>query len=457
MVSKIRELREKRARLAAEAGRLIPEKGKGTMSQEDQRKFDLIMSEVDLVKGEIERMERDAEREADSSDPYAALNRELREGRETRRPPESAIGGYDEAIQSGAERRYRRAFIGYLRNGLAPDGRGSRGISDEDLAVLQARGERRDMGVSVGDLGGYFVPQGFVYDVEVALKFFGEMMASSKILDTATGNPLPYPTANDTTTTGEIVGEGQQVSDVDVNVGHLIFNAWKYSTKMVKVSLELILDSAFDVEGFLVEQFAIRLGRILNTHFTNGTGSSQPNGLVTALVATLGTPQVWGSGSGPGIPLIAAGSSGNTGGSETGANSIGSDDLFNLEHSVDPLYRKGSAYMMNDGTLRFLKTIKDKYGRPLWSPGLKDNAPDTINGYPYFLNNDMAVIGSSAVTMLFGPLRKYLVRRVKQLGVLRLTERFADYGQVAFIGFARYDGNLLDAGTHPVNYLIQHS
>lgn len=453
--SKIRELREKRGRLAAEAQALIPPKGT-PMSSEEHKKFDLIMSEVDLMKGEIERMERDAEREADLGDPYAALNREFREGRETRRPPESQISGFDEAIQSGAERRYRRAFDNFLRNGLVPDGRGSRGISDEDRGVLQAR-EKRDMGIGTGDLGGFFVPQGFVYDVEVALKFFGEMMASSKILDTATGQPLPYPTSNDTTTTGEIVGEGQQVSDVDVNVGHLIFNAWKYSTKMVKVSLELIQDSAFDIENFLVEQFAIRLGRILNTHFTNGTGSSQPNGLVTALVATLATPQAWGTGSGPGVPLVAEGSSGNTGGSETGTTSIGSDDLFNLEFSVDRLYRKGSSYMMNDSTLRYLKTIKDKFGRPLWSAALKDGAPDTVNGYPYFVNDDMAVIGSSNVTVLFGPLRKYLVRRVKQMGVLRLTERFADYGQVAFIGFARYDGNLLDAGTHPVNYLIQHS
>jgi HK97 family phage major capsid protein len=53
----------------------------------------------------------------------------------------------------------------------------------------------------------------------------------------------------------------------------------------------------------------------------------------------------------------------------------------------------------------------------------------------------------------FGSLDKYLIRRVKEMSVLRLVERFADYGQVAFLGFARYDGNLLDAGTHPVKYL----
>jgi hypothetical protein len=65
--------------------------------------------------------------------------------------------------------------------------------------------------------------------------------------------------------------------------------------------------------------------------------------------------------------------------------------------------------------------------------------------------------GLAAKTVLFGDTKKYLIRRVRDLRVLQLVERFADYGQVAFIGFARYDGNLLDAGTHPVKYLVQHS
>ena len=53
-------------------------------------------------------------------------------------------------------------------------------------------------------------------------------------------------------------------------------------------------------------------------------------------------------------------------------------------------------------------------------------------------------------TMLFGALSKYHVRRVRALSVLRLSERFADFGQVAFIGFARLDGQLVDAGSHPI-------
>jgi predicted phage gp36 major capsid-like protein len=43
------------------------------------------------------------------------------------------------------------------------------------------------------------------------------------------------------------------------------------------------------------------------------------------------------------------------------------------------------------------------------------------------------------------------------MSVLRLVERYADYGQVGFIAFSRVDSNLVDAGTHPIAQLIQHS
>ena len=320
--------------------------------------------------------------------------------------------------------------------------------------------EKRDMGIGTLSLGGYFVPKGFVYEVEEAMKYFGPMLLVAEIMDTATGQPLPYPTDNDTTVSGEIVGEGQQVTEKDVAIGQVLFGAWKFSTKMIKLSLELLQDSAFPMEAYLKKKMAIRLGRAQNTYFTTGSGTNQPNGIVTATVAACGTPSAT-PGQSYGTPLIASGSSSNTGGSETGGTSIGSKDLDNLEHTVDPLYRRGAGYMFHDQTLRVVKVLLDKYGRPLWKPGLATGDPDTINGYPYYINNDMTPTPGTASagnnTVLFGQLDKYVIRRVKELGILTLRERFADYGQIAYIGFARADGQLLDAGTHPVCYLQQAS
>lgn len=316
--------------------------------------------------------------------------------------------------------------------------------------------EQRDMGIGTNTLGGYFVPQGFVYQIEEALKYYGDMLNVCEILDTATGQFLPYPTDNDTSNTGEIVGEDQQVTEKDVTIGRVTFGAFKFSTKMVKVSLELLQDSAFDIEPYLMKKFAVRLGRILNTKFTVGAGTTEPTGIVTAVVANQPAgPNSWATAQTYGTPVLAAGSSGNTGGSETGGTTFGTSDLTNLEHSIDPLYRRGARYSMHDQSLRFAKNLLDKYGRPLWKSGVAVGEPDTINGYPYSVNNDVATIAVNAKTVLFGDFKKYLIRRVKELGVMTLRERFADYGQLAYLGFARYDGNLLDAGTHPVSYLQQ--
>jgi len=459
------ELREQRAKLHADAAEILR---KNPLTKEDREKFDKMMADVDSLKADIDRYERAERAEAELGAPLDPQEREriseparvaaIAEYRDTfvgRGRPDGNHSSYLEAVSPANRpivREIHRRYFEAMRLMIVGQAK------DEHRAILAGtHPEFRDLGIGSNALGGYLVPQGFVYELEIAMKFFGGMLEVARIMDTATGQPLPYPTMNDTTVTGEIVGEGAQVSDVDAAFGHLVLNAWKYSTKMVKVSLELLQDSAFDLEAYLKEAFAIRLGRILNTHFTTGSGTNQPNGIVTAAVANDGTPQAWGSGSGPGIPLIAGGSAGNDGGSETGTNSIGSQDLVNLEHSVDRLYRKGARYMMHDTSLRYLKQLLDKYGRPLWLPGIAANAPDTINGYPYTINNDVAQIAASANTVLFGRLDKYIVRRVKELSILTLVERFADYGQRAFIGFARYDGNLLDAGTHPVNYLQQHS
>jgi len=56
---------------------------------------------------------------------------------------------------------------------------------------------------------GYFVPVGLIYDIEEAMKWYGDMLNVVKLMDTATGQPLPYPTSNDTSIVGERIGEGQ--------------------------------------------------------------------------------------------------------------------------------------------------------------------------------------------------------------------------------------------------------
>ena len=299
---------------------------------------------------------------------------------------------------------------------------------------------------------GFFVPVGFVRDIEEAWKYYGPMLVGGRgfpqIMDTENGQPMPYPASDDTTNVGEQIGEGAQVTTADATISQVMFGAWKYSSKLVKVSVELIQDSAFGLEDWLIGEFARRLGRKLNTDLTLGVGTTQPLGIVTFVVNG-------------GNLVTAAGASSNDG--TSGANTIGSDDLVVLEHSVDPLYRPGARYMMHDSTLKALKKVKDKYGRPLWQESTRDGQPATINGYEYCVNNDMATLQTQAssptvthTTMIFGQLEKYVVRRVKNMSMMVLRERFADFGQVAYLMFARMDGNSIDIGHRALAALAKH-
>jgi HK97 family phage major capsid protein len=118
---------------------------------------------------------------------------------------------------------------------------------------------------------------------------------------------------------------------------------------------------------------------------------------------------------------------------------------------------------MNDAALKVIKKIKvaqysgDTVGAPLWIPGLAGMLADTIMGYPYIVNQSVAVPAASAKAVLFGDFSKYLIRDVSDVRLVRMEERYADYDQVGFTAFVRSDADLLDAGTHPVMYLTQGS
>jgi HK97 family phage major capsid protein len=266
-----------------------------------------------------------------------------------------------------------------------------------------------------------------------------------RVISTETGAVLPFPTNNDTSNTAAVLADAVQESEVSPTFSVVNFGAFKYSSRIVRVSVELMQDSAINLEQFLKDAFAERFGRGFEAAFTTGAGSTAPTGIVTAVLASGATP------------VIAAGSSANTGGSETGATSIGTADLVSLEHSVDPSYRRRGSFILSDNALKTVKVLLDKFGRPLWQPSLTSGAPATILGYPYVINQSMATVSATHNTVLFGDMSKFIIRKVRDISVLRLDERYADYGQVGFIAFSRVDSNLVDAGTHPINILQQHS
>lgn len=339
----------------------------------------------------------------------------------------SKLTGTEPAAEeaSGTE---TRAFDRYLREGMA-------GLSQEERQIMQGRlsqdKEMRALAQGVGGAGGYTVPQSFRDKLEIALKAFGGMLAVADVMRTDTGATLPMPTFNYTNVVATIVGENTQGGlDSSSPFGVAPLGAFTYRSPILPVSYEFLQDSAFG-EDFIIGALSDSIGRALNAHFTNGTGTGQPRGIMTDAVSGK------------------VGATGQT-------TSVVSDDLIDLVHAIDPAYRKsGSQFMMNDNSLKVIRKLKDAQGRPIFLPGYDGMAgemSDQVLGYNVSINQDMPVMAANAKSIVFGRLDKYKARLVKDVTIMRLTERYADNMQVAFLLFARADGRLLDAGTNPVKY-----
>ena len=292
------------------------------------------------------------------------------------------------------------------------------------------------LSTGIGSGGGFTVPQGFVPRLERALLSFAGTMQAAEIMTTDSGIDLPWPTCNDTNNVGALIGEDVAAGDTgqDPKFGAVVFQAFIFTSNVVRVPTALLEDTGVDLAGALGDMLGERIGRALNPYLTTGTGGGQPSGIITG--STLGV----------------------TAGSPT---AIGFDDLINLVGSIDPAYVGPDAgFMMHNSIMTVVKTLKDGVGRYLWQPSTQAGQPPTLLGHPVFLNQAMdSTVASGKKTVLFGLLNKYKVRRVGVEGggvrLLKLVERYAEYDQTGFIAFARFDGAMLDAGTHPCKFL-QH-
>lgn len=401
----ILELRRERANLWHEAQEILNKyDNEARWAGEDEQKFDRLMEEIDQLDKRIEREERLYERKKDEE----AAEEPIRPAVEQRDKP--------------SDEEYREAFSTYLRYGVS-------GLKPEQRNLLaQNFVEARALSAVTGASGGYTVPEGFYNQLIDNMKWYGGMrQARTTIIRTSSGNNLPIPTADDTGNVGAIVDENTQVAEQDTTFGQKNLGAYMYTSKIIRVPYQLLQDSAFDIEAWLRQKLAERIGRITNQHFTTGTGTGEPQGVVT------------------GASEGKVGASGQT-------SSVTYDDLVDLEHSVDPAYRRMAEWMFHDSTLKAIKKLKDSEGRPLWAPGIAVREPNTILGYPYVVNNDMPVMAADAKSILFGDFSNYFIRDVLGVQLLRLEERYADYLQVGFLAFSRHDGVLADAGAGPIRY-----
>lgn len=314
--------------------------------------------------------------------------------------------------------RYAEAFGLYLRWGMER-------LQPEQRQLLEdgfTQFDRRAMGTSPDTAGGYLVPDTFRATMTETMKAYGGLLNICQVVTTADGGGLWWPTSDDTNNEGALLAENQQVPETSMQIGRRELDAYIFTSKLVKLSWKLMRDSAFNLESWLPQKLGERIGRAVAGYLITGSGVKQPEGLVTQ------------------VRTGKTGASGQT-------TSVTYDDLVDLEHSIDPAYRGTNCrWLMNDATLKVLRKLKDADDRPLWVPVPAPGFTATLNGYGYTIDNKMPVPAASAKSIVFGDFQAgYVVRQVQNVSTIRLNERYADYLQSGFFGYAELDGMVDDA------------
>ena len=407
MSTSIQALRERRAAVALNARQILDENTGDKWTSQLGEKVDALYNEIASIDNRITTEERAIQIEAaDKVEKFHAADHE---------PMSSKV-----------------LFNKWMRGG------------DNALNAAEWTHVRNTMSTTTNSEGGFTVPSLISSTLYDAMKAYGAMRVVADNIKTADGRPLSFPTSDGTAEVGEIIAQNVTATAADPSFSTVALNVYKYSSKIVAAPIELLQDSTIDIEAFIRNRLAQRLGRIGNQHFTTGTGSSQPNGIATA-----------------------------AGAGKTGANgqtaTIIFDDLIDMIHAVDPAYRSArSAFMTNDALLKVIRKLKDSQNRPLWVPsfergimggvgvgssggsaGGQENAVvfDTLLGYPLFVNNDIAAPAASAKSLFFGDFSYYKVRDAMDVQLFRFTDSaYTKLGQVGFLAWARMGGNLVDSG-----------
>lgn len=415
----IKDLREKMANIATEARSKLNEITDDTPEEranEIEREFDAMMSDHDKMNSQLER----AQKIADIEKSNAELDERYKVGAD----------GSAKGVDEGEKMDYRTAFHSWLRS-KTEDGEPltaeARSVLRSGFGKVEARAQ-----TTANTAGGYSVPEEMLREITRSMLAFGPMYDPGVTREIVTngGNPMPWPTVDDTASTAGAHTEGATLTDdggKDVTFGTKQLDAYAFDTEWLRISKELMDDSFLAVEALIGSLLGERLGRIANLQLTTGSGSSAPNGIVTA----------------SGLGITAAGTA-----------AITSDEIIDLEHSVDPAYRTAPSvsFMMNDATLAAVRKLKDGDGNYLWQMGnIQAGVPQTLLGRRIIINQQMASLATGNKVMLFGDMQKYFVRKVGQPLIGAISDKDFWPG-VGTAGYIRFDGELSD--TAAVKHLI---
>ncbi|MBR0392318.1 MAG: phage major capsid protein [Oscillospiraceae bacterium] len=376
------EMREKRAKLwnTMEGFLDTHRNDKGVLSAEDDATYASMEQDLNDLSNEIRRMERKDAIEAELSKP---VNQPIKSAPEKREPEK----------QGRASNAYKEDFGRHLR-GKAPIHNVLSESSDQD--------------------GGYLVPEEFENDIVTGLDAANVIRSIAKVITTQNDRKIPVAVGH---SVANWTPENGAFTESNPTFGQKQIDAFKL-TDLIRVSVELLQDSAFPLEQYIANEFARAFGAAEEEAFCVGTGSGQPTGIFTA-------------------------NGGQVGVTAAANNAITADELINLVYALKSPYRRNAAFLMNDVTISAIRKLKDGNGVYLWQPSLQAGEPDKLLGYDLYTTPYAPTMAAGAYTVAFGDFQNYWIGDRAGRTVQRLNELYATNGQIGYVATERVDGKVI--------------
>lgn len=372
-------LRDQRATLVNQWRQVLDkaEAESRALSSDEKVSIEKIEADIDALKGTIDAREK-----------LAAIDRAI--------VPESQSTVEKAVTTEQKDEQYRSAFWGAMRTGNASP-------------------ELRALTVGTDSAGGFTVPDEFRRQMVVALEEENVIRQFATVFQTTSGTMnIPVNSAHGS---ASWKAEEAAYSLSDETFAEVTLNAWKAST-LIKVSEELLHDSAFPLESYLATEFGRRIGALEEAAFINGSGSSQPTGIVGG--STLGK-------------------------TATGTNVLTADELVDTYHALGRAYRQRAIWLMNDSTVKLIRKLVTGVSGDktyLWQPGLQNGEPDTLLGRPVIVSSNMPAATTGLKPIVFCDPTYYYIGDRQTISMQRLNELYAANGHVGFRQFKRTDGKL---------------
>tara|TARA_R100000808_G_scaffold7070_1_gene20822 strand:- start:29243 stop:30472 length:1230 start_codon:yes stop_codon:yes gene_type:complete len=408
----LKKLQEERMVAITKAREILDaaDEEKRSLTSEERELYDSFDGEIDRIDGEIQEVMGDARRR----NKLASQEERADEGEPRSVPaeqPTKLFGDDDTEQRSGtASREYNDAWWKAMRH---------------TRSSLEAS-EFRALQVGTNSEGGYLVPDEFFSnELTQALEEANVMRQLCRVIQTNSGTlEIPVVSGHGA---AAWTAEEAAFSDADETFSQVTLASYKAGS-ILKVSDELLRDSAFDLSAYLAQEMGRRLGRLEEAAFVNGDGSSKPTGAVQ----------------------------GSTAGKTAASNSaITADEVIDLFHALGRQYRQSATFLMKDSTLAAIRKLKDGDSQYLWQPGLQAGEPGQILGRPVQTSDSVPAIAADAKVILFGDFSYYWVADREAPSVKRLEDLYAANGQVGFRIHKRVDGKVILA--EAIQHLVMAS